>query len=277
VEFVNHLERFSNFLTENAEAISREIVDYNLNKIEIKLPKEIIEKSIKTNRDFLLFLGHTLNTRNEQVAGEFITWHKENANQEEVNQFSFADIEKIIKPYAESRLRLIEMITKNSIAEGLTTEEVVYVNNRISFLLDLSITETMIERERLANELNTKNLKVITELSSPVVPLENGLAILPLIGEFDLDRSHHIMNNVIPKVSELKLDCLIIDLSGIATIDTEVAREVFKINDILGLLGIHSMYTGIRPDLAVKVISAGIDLTSLNTFGTVQQAILNRG
>jgi rsbT co-antagonist protein RsbR len=240
VEFVNHIQCFSTYLTENAEAISSEIVDYNLSKIEIKFPKEIIEKSIKKNRDFLLFLGQTLNTSNEQVAGEFVTWHKGNADQDEVNQFGFADIEKILKPYAESRLRLIEMITKNSIARGLTTEEVVFVNNRISFLLDLSITETMIERERLANELNSKNIKVITELSSPIVPLENGLAILPLIGEFDLDRSHHIMNSVIPKISELKLDCLIIDLSGIATIDTEVAREVFKINDILGLLGIKS-------------------------------------
>nr|WP_285856992.1 STAS domain-containing protein [Mesobacillus subterraneus] len=101
------------------------------------------------------------------------------------------------------------------------------------------------------------------------------MAILPLIGEFDFDRSDHIMNHVIPKISELKIKHLIIDFSGIATIDAEVASRIFNVNKVLRLIGIKTMLTGIRPDLAINVINAGIDFSKLNTYGTVQQAILS--
>nr|WP_275940731.1 STAS domain-containing protein [Neobacillus terrae] len=168
------------------------------------------------------------------------------------------------------------MLTKISIEQGLSTEEVVFVNNRTSYFLDLSITQTIIERERLSKESKQKSKRVITELSSPIVPIQNGMAILPLIGELDLDRSNHIMNSVIPKISQQKIKCLIIDFSGMLTIDEEVAGLIFKIHRVLKLLGVESMFTGIRPDLATLVVNAGIDFSSLKTFGNVQQAIFSK-
>ena len=46
---------------------------------------------------------------------------------------------------------------------------------------------------------------------------------------------------------------------------------------ILNLIGIETMLTGIRADLAIDVINTGIDFSKLNTFGTVQQAIMAYG
>lgn len=272
---MNPIERFANHLIENAETISKEIVEYNLKKLEIQLPDEIIEQSVQTNKQFLEFLGKTLNLSKEEVAEKFLEWHKGIQANQPKYEFSYDEIASILRPYAETRLQLIEMLTKVSIGEGLTTEEVVQVNNRLSYLLDLSMTETMIDRERQANEVNKKNQEIITDLSSPVVPLEEGMAILPLIGEFDFDRSDHIMTHVIPKISELRIKTLIIDFSGIATIDAEVASRIFNVNKVLRLIGIKTMLTGIRPDLAINVINAGIDFSKLNTYGTVQQAILS--
>jgi len=271
---VNSIERFSKYLIDHAETISKEITDYNLKKLEINLPEEIIQQSIKTNKAFLEFLGGTLNLSKETVAEKFIEWYKvRQANRREY-QFSHEELASILKPYAETRLQLIEMMTKFSTEEGLSTEEVVFVNNRISYLLDLSITETMMEREMLANEENKRNQKMITELSSPIVPLAEDMAILPLIGEFDYERSDHIMTHVIPKISEHRIKNLIIDFSGIAMIDAEIAARIFNINKVLRLIGIETMLTGIRPELAVDVINTGVDFSKLNTYGTVQQAIL---
>lgn len=271
---MNPIEGFAKFIIQNAESISKEIVDYNLGKLDIELPIEIVNKAITTNREFLEFLGNSLNLSDEIVTVEFIEWHKKNEDESEA-RFS-ENISSMIQPYAETRLRLIKMLTKISIKQGLSTEEVVFINNRISYLLDLSITRIIQLREQLANEKNIKNQKVITELSSPIVPIQNGIAILPLIGEFDLNRSEHIMNNVIPKISELKIERLIIDFSGIATIDKEVASRILNIYDVLELLGVRTMFTGIRPDLASKIINSGIEFSSLHTFGSVQQAILSK-
>lgn len=271
---MNSIESFAKYMIQNAETISREIVHYNLGKLEIELPMEVVQKAINTNREFLEFLGNTLNDTDGKVTVDFLEWHKKSEDESEASYNE--DISSMIKPYAETRLQLIKMITKISIEQGLTTEEVVFINNRISYLLDLSITRIIQLRERLSKENNIRNQKVITELSSPVVPIQNGMAILPLIGELDLSRSEHIMDKVIPKISELKIESLIIDFSGIATIDNVVASRISNIYDVLQLLGIKTMFTGIRPDLASKIINAGIEFSSLNTFGSVQQAILSK-
>ncbi|WP_409303900.1 STAS domain-containing protein [Peribacillus sp. SCS-155] len=274
-ELVHPMERFADFLIKNAESISKQIVDFSLEKIQIEFPIEVIDQSVKTNRDFLVFIGKTLNTTDETVAGEFIEWYKKQTEQAEDN-YNVQDLSTLIKPYVETRLHLNRMLMKISIEEGLSTEDVVYVNNRVSFLLDLSITETIIERERIANELNKKKQKVITELSTPVVPINDDLAILPLIGKFDLDKSQHIMDHVVPEVSKMNIRSLIIDLSGIATIDDEVASRIFQLNDLLRLLGLSAIFSGIRPELATKVVAHGIDFSSIETFATVQQAILSK-
>ncbi|WHX42611.1 STAS domain-containing protein [Mesobacillus sp. AQ2] len=274
---MNPFERFSRYLIENAEKISKEITDYNLKKLDIELPDEIVSESIKTNTEFLGFLGETLNLSNETVAERFNQWYEQKQIKEKQAQYAAQELEGIIKPYAETRLQLIEMLTKVSIGEGLSTEEIVFVNNRLSYLLDLSITETIIERERQTKTMNKKNEQTITELSSPIVPIEKGMAILPLIGEFDFERSDYIMTHVIPKISELRIKTLIIDFSGIATIDGEIAARIFNIHKVLKLIGIETMLTGIRADLAIDVINTGIDFSKLDTYGTVQQAILSYG
>ncbi|MCM3122941.1 MULTISPECIES: STAS domain-containing protein [unclassified Mesobacillus] len=274
---MNPIERFSRYLIENAEKISKEITDYNLKKLDIELPDELVYESIKTNTEFLGFLGETLNLSNETVAERFNQWYEQKQIKEKQAQYATQELESIIKPYAETRLQLIEMLTKVSIGEGLSTEEIVFVNNRLSYLLDLSITETIIERERQTKTMNKKNEQTITELSSPIVPIEKGMAILPLIGEFDFERSDYIMTHVIPKISELRIKTLIIDFSGIATIDGEIAARIFNIHKVLKLIGIETMLTGIRADLAIDVINTGIDFSKLDTYGTVQQAILSYG
>nr|WP_236692773.1 STAS domain-containing protein [Aneurinibacillus tyrosinisolvens] len=65
------------------------------------------------------------------------------------------------------------------------------------------------------------------------------------------------------------MHCLIIDFSGLYALDTMVIDHLFKINDVLGLLGVRSIITGIRPVLAQVAIRLGVDLSSLQTFATV--------
>jgi rsbT co-antagonist protein RsbR len=276
---MNSLENFAEFLIQNAESISREIVNYSLKNLKIELPSELIESSISTNRDFLEIAGKTLNLTDEIVKQEFIQWFKQKQEESQAQMQShpsvFEKLSSIIEPYAENRRRLIRMLGNISMEQGLSVEEIIFVTERINYLLDLSMTHTFIEREQLAIETNKKNQKVIMELSSPVVPLQDGIAVLPLIGEIDLDRSEYILNNVIPKISQLNIECLIIDFSALVKIDTEIADRIFNIYDVLALLGIKTIFTGIRPDLAHTVVSANINFPSLKTFATVKQAMLN--
>nr|WP_231618159.1 STAS domain-containing protein [Fictibacillus sp. 23RED33] len=140
-------------------------------------------------------------------------------------------------------------------------------------MLDVSINETVLAFERKSEEILEKTRSELRELSTPVVPIENGLAVLPLIGSIDADRTEHLMNFVLPKIPELQVECLIMDFSGIVVMDTEVAGHIFNVYRVLGLLGIEVLVTGLRPALAISAVSEGIDFSSIKTFANVKQAI----
>ncbi|MFS0783098.1 STAS domain-containing protein [Bacillus sp. 1P06AnD] len=110
-------------------------------------------------------------------------------------------------------------------------------------------------------------------LLAPIVPIKEGIAVLPLIGELQNDRIDYILNIVIPKAVNMRLECLILDFSGIKTFDTYVAHHLFQINEILSLLGIEAIITGIRPDLAQISVQLGIKVDKIQTFKNVQQAL----
>lgn len=111
------------------------------------------------------------------------------------------------------------------------------------------------------------------EMSAPVVTLLKGVAVLPLIGNIDTERANIIMEKTLKSASKLQLEKLILDLSGIHIVDTVVANQIFKVVDALSLIGVETIITGIRPEVAQIVVSQGIDFSSLNTKANLHQAM----
>jgi rsbT co-antagonist protein RsbR len=102
---------------------------------------------------------------------------------------------------------------------------------------------------------NLDNVKTaLIELSVPVVHLKNGYAILPLIGNIDTERAKILIEETLKSANRLKLETLIIDLSGVYIVDTIVADQIFKLIESLNLLGVESIVTGVRPEVAQLVL-----------------------
>jgi len=133
--------------------------------------------------------------------------------------------------------------------------------------------ETVIVFEQVKDEMIKKAQQEVLKLSVPVVPIQDGIAVLPLIGSIDSERAEYILENVILKILEMKVEYLIVDFSGILNIDTIAERYLFDIYSVLRLQGIEVMMTGIRPELAQTVVRNGIDFSSIKTYATVKQAI----
>ena len=113
--------------------------------------------------------------------------------------------------------------------------------------------------------------KEFMELSAPVVPVNDQVAILPLIGEIDLDRAQYILEKTLMEAGRLKISTLILDLSGVVKVDAVVAEQIIKVTQSLKLIGVHSMLTGIRPEIAQTMISLGIDVNALSLGGSLKQ------
>ncbi len=95
----------------------------------------------------------------------------------------------------------------------------------------------------------------IDTISTPIVPLVNGIAVIPLVGEFGKERFDHMFNTVTKETSKLDLSTLIVDVSGLEDFDEYVVEGIFRLRDILQLVGTDTVLTGISPILAKQSIS----------------------
>ncbi len=123
------------------------------------------------------------------------------------------------------------------------------------------------------HQLTLENAKqAFLELSVPVVPLSKGVGILPLIGNIDTGRARLLMEETLKQSAHLKLSHLILDLSGVMIVDTMVADQLFKVIEALSLVGVKTIITGIRPEVAQTIVTLGINLNGIQVRANVYQA-----
>jgi len=123
--------------------------------------------------------------------------------------------------------------------------------------------------EIIQNEMN----KEINELASTLVPLLEGIAVLPLLGTINQDRAKQLLERVPVNVQKQKVSQLIIDCSRIYKIDALVIDSLLKINHVLKLLGIQCSLTGLRPQLVIEAVEHGTNLKDIITFSNVKDAL----
>ncbi|WP_121613578.1 STAS domain-containing protein [Mesobacillus foraminis] len=123
------------------------------------------------------------------------------------------------------------------------------------------------------NEMMEKAQEAVEELSVPVVPLDAGIAVLPLVGTLDTTRAKLLMEQSLRKSSELGVRYFIMDLSGVPIVDTMVANQLFQVINALKLLGVEAVITGIRPEIAQTMVSLGINFQEIKTYASLRQAL----
>lgn len=115
--------------------------------------------------------------------------------------------------------------------------------------------------------------EMINELSTPVISLSEGVALLPLVGDIDTNRAKYIFENALSQCTQKRVHTLLIDISGVAIIDTMVAQQIFQLIEALRLLGVESTLSGIRPEIAQTAVQLGISFQDVNTISTIERAV----
>lgn len=93
----------------------------------------------------------------------------------------------------------------------------------------------------------------IQSLAAPMVPIVGNVSILPVIGEISASRAKTIIDQVIHSCAEKGVEVLVIDVSGVSQINSQVGEYLLKLVKILGLIGVRPVITGIQPFMALKV------------------------
>lgn len=136
------------------------------------------------------------------------------------------------------------------------------------------IIERFAIRHYEADQRMLENQKqMIYELSSPVIPIKQGVGILPLVGDIDTHRAKIILETALEQSIKQQLDTLYIDLSAVAIIDTMVAQQIFQVMTSLKIIGVQSVLSGIRPEIAQTAITLGIDFKDIKVHANLMRAL----
>jgi rsbT co-antagonist protein RsbR len=110
------------------------------------------------------------------------------------------------------------------------------------------------------------------ELSTPVVKLWEGVLALPLIGTLDSHRTQTVMETLLQRVVDSSAEVVIIDITGVPTVDTLVAQHLMKTVAAARLMGVDCIISGIRPQIAQTVVHLGIELRDITTRASLADA-----
>ena len=113
----------------------------------------------------------------------------------------------------------------------------------------------------------------ITEISTPVIRIWDGILALPIIGTLDSSRTQVVMENLLQEIVNTGSSIAILDISGVPTVDSLVAQHLIKTVSATRLMGAECIISGIRPEIAQTVVHLGIDLSNIVTKATLASAL----
>jgi rsbT co-antagonist protein RsbR len=112
--------------------------------------------------------------------------------------------------------------------------------------------------------------QAIRELSTPVLQLRDRLLILPIIGVLDSFRALQLTESLLRAVRDRRARVVVMDITGVATVDTQVANHLIQTISAANLMGAKVIVTGLSAEVARSLVTLGVDLSILHTAGDLQ-------
>ncbi len=202
-------------------------------------------------------------------------------------------IEQINFENAKERIEHIEDVLTSVAAGDMDTrvnveieDDLTGIEEALNILID-DLTYELKKSEQMKEELQDKLSKIqdqqktilqqqedLMELSSPVTKVWDNILILPVIGTLDSQRAQIMMENLLEKIVATGCTYSILDITGVPTVDTQVANHLLKTVTSAKLLGAECIISGISPSIAQTIVHLGIDLSSIKTKATLQDAMI---
>ena len=137
----------------------------------------------------------------------------------------------------------------------------------------IDITEKKQLEAQKKSRLEQSHYEELLALSSPLLSVWKGIKVLPLIGTLDSIRTQDAMEKALTSMAEEYIQILIIDITGVLTVDTMVSDHLIRMATAIRLMGGDCIITGISPEVARTVTQLGVDLSNLHTRRTLADGL----
>jgi rsbT co-antagonist protein RsbR len=128
---------------------------------------------------------------------------------------------------------------------------------------------------RLTSKKIADQSQALIQMSTPVTAIWEDILMLPVVGIIDSRRAQDIRNAMLAKIAETRARVFILDISGVAVVDTAVANHLVKIIKATKLMGCECTISGVKPAIAETMVELGIDVGNVQTTSTLRHALEN--
>ncbi len=129
------------------------------------------------------------------------------------------------------------------------------------------------ERTQFQQQILEAQQQIIHQLSIPIIPIMDGIMVVPLIGQLDQTRAHDLTRALLKGIREQRAKVVILDITGVPLIDSGVANNLDKAIQAARLKGARTIITGISEAVAESIVELGIDWSGLETRRDLQTGL----
>lgn len=115
--------------------------------------------------------------------------------------------------------------------------------------------------------------ETLHQLATPVMPIHDRVLAIPLIGAIDSERANRLLEIVLEQVQSQHAELVVLDVTGVPALDAEVAMLLDRITRAVRLLGAEIVLSGIRAEVAMRLVQSGVSLSEIRTTANFQSAV----
>lgn len=119
------------------------------------------------------------------------------------------------------------------------------------------------EEEQLAmqQQIIDAQRESLRQLGAPIIPLAANTLVMPLVGTLTPERAMLVTETLLEAVTARAAEFVILDVTGVPGVDTEVADGLLRVAQAVRLLGADVALTGMQPAVARALVELGVDMS----------------
>lgn len=252
--------------------------------LELWMKNQLADHSLRED----LMSNEDLRTESEELIDSFVRAINEN-NLDHIESGDFDHVLEILSGISMTRARqgfspretgYFVISLKDALLQVLEEEvsdvkTFVEISSKLNRLMDHFSTVTFETFIKGREEVILRQTDEISEISTPVIRIWDGILALPIIGTLDSARTQVVMESLLTEIVESGSSVAILDISGVPTVDSLVAQHLLKTVSATRLMGAECIISGIRPEIAQTIVHLGIDLSGIVTKATLASALLH--
>lgn len=175
--------------------------------------------------------------------------------------------------YLAAMIQATDLLTDDLMPADLALEERHAMTTAVKKVALMEAALVVDVYSRRTAEVIAQQSRALVDMSTPIAGLWDGILMLPIVGILDSRRAQDIMQRMLEQVAEKQAVVFILDISGVAVVDTAVANHLIRMTKAARLMGCETIVSGLSPSVAQTIVELGIDVGEMRTTGNLRDAL----